>query len=277
MTTTTFSTPRGPSSLTSGVSAEINKGMWTLRGEVRGIIIQMVIFPLFYLLVVLFMGRGQMRADLLVNALLGLVPVTFIYEQVNRSFWGYMGDIQSGVLEQTYLTSLPSWALVLGRQVSCIISALPQAVAVYITGLVAIAAKGGTIPFDVQVVVPLAAIVLGTCGLSLILSGLALVYKRVEIATQILVAVWFIAGGTFVPLANLPDWAAVISRLIIPVAPGIEAIREVLLKGGSLTGLHDGWGLEWLLAQPILLILAGAVLFIGLERVAKRRGTLGRY
>jgi ABC-2 type transport system permease protein len=236
-----------------------------------------VMFPVFYLIVVLFMGRGQMRTDLLVTGLLGMVPLTFIYEQVNRSFWSYLGDIQSGVLEQTYLTPLPSWALILGRQVSSVVSALPQAIAVYVAGLVTIAAYDASVPFDVQVLVPLAAIVLGTSGLALILCGLTLVYKRVEIATQISAALWFIAGGTFVPLSNMPDWAAVISRLIIPVAPGIEAMREILLKGRSLTSLQDGWGLGWLILQPVLLLLIGGVLFAALERVAKRRGTLGRY
>jgi ABC-type polysaccharide/polyol phosphate export permease len=276
MTTTTLNTRR-PVPLASGFSAEIYKGMLNLRGEWRSIIVQMLMFPVFYLLVVLFMGRGQMRTDLLITGVLGMVPLTFIYEQVNRSFWSYLGDIQSGVLEQTYLTSLPSWALILGRQVSSAISALPQAVAVYVAGLIAIAAEGGSLPFNVQILVPLAAIVLGTSGLALILSGLTLVYKRVEIATQISTALWFIAGGTFVPLTNMPDWAAYISRAIIPIAPGIEAMREILFKGRSLAGLHDGWGLGWLLLQPILLILVGGVLFAALERVAKRRGTLGRY
>lgn len=276
MTTTTVNARRLPS-LVGGFCAELGKAMWILRGEWRGIAVQMAMFPLFYLLVVLFMGRGHMRTDLLITGLLGLVPVTFIYEQVNRSFWSYLGDIQSGVLEQTYLTALPSWVLVLGRQVSCIISALPQAVAVYVAGLAAIAARDASMPFDVQILVPVAAIALGTSGLALILSGLALVYKRVEIATQISVALWFIAGGTFVPLAGLPDWAAVISRLIIPVAPGIEAMREILLKGGSLADLRDGWGLGWLLVQPLVLLLVGGVLFTCLERLAKRRGTLGRY
>jgi ABC-2 type transport system permease protein len=276
MTTTTLNAHRaGP--LASGFSAEINKGMLGLRGEWRSIIVQVVMFPVFYLMVVLFMGRGHLRTDLLITGLLGMVPLTFIYEQVNRSFWSYLGDIQSGVLEQTYLTSLPSWAIILGRQVSSILSALPQALAVYVAGLVAIAIRGGTVPFDPQVVVPLAAIVLGTCGLALILSGLTLVYKRVEIATQISGALWFIASGTFVPLEKMPDWAATIARLIIPVAPGIEAMREILLKGGSLTDLHDGWGLGWLIAQPVILVGVGGVLFALLERLAKRRGTLGRY
>jgi ABC-type polysaccharide/polyol phosphate export permease len=261
----------------NGFGNEVHKGLLGLRAEWRGTAVQMVMFGLFYLLVVMFMGRGQMRADLLVTGLLGMVPLTFIHEQVNRSFWSYLGDIQSGTLEQTYLTALPSWVVLLGRQAASIIGALPYALAVFVTGLIAVEANGADLPFDAQALVPMAAIVVGTCGLALILSGLTLVYKRVEVATQISIALWFVAGGTFVPLVNMPDWAATLSRTFIPIAPGIEAMREILLKGRSLTTLQDGWGLAWLLIQPVLLLLTGIVLFVALERLAKRRGTLGRY
>ncbi|MCW2886640.1 MAG: transporter [Streptosporangiaceae bacterium] len=274
---TTTLTARRLAPLAGGFGAEVHKGMVNFLVQWRSILVQVAIYPVFYLLVVLFMGRGQLRTDLLVAGVLGMVPFTFIYEQVNRSFWSYLGDIQSGVLEQTYLTPLPSWALILGRQVASFFSALPQAASVYIVGMAVIAAHDASMPFDVQVLVPLAAIVLGTSGLALILSGLTLLYKRVEIATQISVALWFIAGGTFVPLINMPDWSAFLSRLLIPIAPGIEAMREILLKGRSLTSLQDGWGLGWLLLQPVLLLLVGGLLFVWLERVAKRRGTLGRY
>jgi ABC-type polysaccharide/polyol phosphate export permease len=167
--------------------------------------------------------------------------------------------------------------LLLGRQVAAVIGALPYAAAVYVTGIVAISAHHATMPGDVRVLVPIATILVGTTGLALILCGLTLVYRRVEIATQISIAVWFVAGGTFVPLGNMPTWAASLSRAVIPIAPGIEAMREILLEGRSLTGLQDGWGLGWLLLQPVLLLVAGVLVFTRLERLAKRRGTLGRY
>jgi ABC-type polysaccharide/polyol phosphate export permease len=206
-----------------------------------------------------------------------MVPLTFIHEHVNRAFWSYLGDIQSGTLEQTYLTPLPSWVLLLGRQAAAVIGALPYAAAVYVTGIVTIAAHHAGMPGDVQVLLPIATILVGTTGLALILCGLTLVYKRVEVATQISIALWFVAGGTFVPLVNMPTWAASLSRAVIPIAPGIEAMREILLEGRSLTGLQDGWGLGWLLVQPLLLLVAGVVLFTRFERLAMRRGTLGRY
>ncbi|MEV1177122.1 ABC transporter permease [Nonomuraea sp. NPDC049784] len=260
-----------------GFAAEVRKGLLNLAAGWRQVLIQMITFPLFYLLIVLFMGRGQLRADLLLPVLLGMVALTFIHEQVNRVFWSYLGDIQSGVLEQTYLTPLPSAALILGRQVAAVISALPTALAVLTTGAVTITIQGGQLPFDAQVIVPLAAIALGTCGLALILCGLTLVFKRIEIITQLSVAVYAIAGGTLVPLAAMPDPIAFLSRLLVPIAPGIEAMRDILLGGHSLAALPTGWGLAWLLAQPLLITTAGVVLFNRLEHLARRRGTLGRY
>ncbi|MEU8251016.1 ABC transporter permease [Nonomuraea sp. NPDC048916] len=260
-----------------GFAAEVRKGLLNLAAGWREGLIQMITFPLFYLLIVLFMGRGQLRADLLLPVLLGMVALTFIHEQVNRMFWSYLGDIQSGVLEQTYLTPLPSATSILGRQVAAVISALPTALAVLATGAVAITVQGGHLPFDAQVIVPLAAIALGTCGLALILCGLTLVFKRIEIITQLSVAVYAIAGGTLVPLAAMPDLIAFLSRLLVPIAPGIEAMRDILLGGHSLATLPTGWGLGWLLAQPLLIVAAGVILFNRLEHLAKRRGTLGRY
>ncbi|MGW6599900.1 ABC transporter permease [Streptomyces sp. NPDC055036] len=267
----------GAATYVNAFSNEVRKGLLNLAAGWREVLVQMITFPVFFLLLVLFMGRGQLRDELLLPGLLGMVSLVFIHEQVNRAFWSYLGDMQSGVLEQTYLTPLPSWTLILGRQVAAVVSALPSALSVLLVGVITIEARGGDTPFDVQILVPAASIVLGTCGLALILCGLTLVYKRIEIITQFSMAVWFIAGGTFVPLDNMPDATAFLSRLLVPIAPGIEAIRDILVGGHALTGLVTGWGLWWVILQPLVLIAIGVVLFGRLENVARRRGTLGRY
>ncbi|MFE7245379.1 hypothetical protein [Streptomyces sp. NPDC057580] len=268
--------PGRTAAFAGGVAAEFDKAMLSLVAGWRELIIQMITFPVFYLLIVLFMGRGELLPALLVPTLFGMMALTFIHEQINRSFWGYLGDIQSGVLEQTYLTRLPSAALVLGRQLGAAVVALPTALAVLATGVVTVAVQGGTVPFDVQMLVPLIAMVAGTCGLALVLCGLTLVFKRIEVITQMSVAVYAIGGGTLVPLTAMPDWAAALGRLFLPIAPAIEGVRD-LVAGHGLTDLPSGWGLGWLLLQPLLILGAGVVLFARLERLAKRRGTLGRY
>lgn len=262
---------------TNAFGNEVGKGLRELVDGWRAVVIEMITFPVFYLLIVMFMGRGQLLEDLLVPVLIGIVGLAFIHEQINRVFWSYLGDLQSGVLEQTYLTPLPSAAIVLGRQVAAVIGALPVVVTLIATGFIAVTAQGGTFPFEPGVLVPAASIVVGTCGLALVLCGLTLVFKRIESITQASVAVYAIIGGTLVPLSALPDWIAAASRALIPVAPGIEAAQAMLLDGATLTGLDVGWGLGWILLQPILLTAVGVLLFNRLERVAKTRGTLGRY
>lgn len=262
---------------TNAVANEVGKGLRELAGSWRTIAIEMITFPLFYLLIVMFMGRGRLLEELLVPVLIGLVGLAFIHEQVNRMFWSYLGDLQSGVLEQTYLTPFPSAALILGRQITAVIGALPVVAALLATGFIAVTAQGGTFPFEPRVLVPAAAIVVGTCGLALVLCGLTLVFKRIESITQASIAVYAIIGGTLVPLSALPDWVAAASRALIPIAPGIEAARAILLDGSTLTGLGAGWGIGWVLLQPILLTGLSIILFAQLERIAKTRGTLGRY
>ncbi|MDN3243140.1 ABC transporter permease [Glycomyces tritici] len=256
---------------------EVGKGLRELAGGWRAVVIEMITFPLFYLLIVMFMGRGHLLEELLVPVLIGLVGLAFIHEQINRMFWSYLGDLQSGVLEQTYLTPLPSAALILGRQAAAVIGALPVVATLLVTGFIAVTAKGGTFPFELGALIPAAAIVVGTCALALVLCGLTLVFKRIESITQASIAVYAIIGGTLVPLSALPDWIASASRALIPVAPGVEAVRAMLLDGAPLTELDAGWGLGWILLQPVLLTGLGIFLFTRLERVAKSRGTLGRY
>lgn len=252
---------------------EVHKGLIQLAAGWRELAVQAVTFPAFYLLVVLFMGRGRLLPELLPPTLIGMVALTFIHEQVNRVFFGYQGDIQSGVLEQTYLTPLPSAVPILGRQVVAAIAALPTAAAVLAAGYLAIALNGEAPPVDIAVLVPLAAIAVGTAGLSLILCGLTLVHKRIEIIPQVSVALYAIAGGTLVPLTAMPDWAATAARILVPIAPGIEAMRGILLHGAAPAAS----ALTWLLLQPLLILAVGIALFARLEATAKKRGTLGRY
>jgi ABC-2 type transport system permease protein len=272
-----MATIAAPRAFAGGCANEVRKGLLGLAAGWRPTLIQMVTFPVFYLLIVFFMGDGRLRADLLLATLPGMVALTFVHEQVNRVFWSYLGDIQSGVLEQAYLTPLPSAALILGRQTAAVLSALPTALAVLVTGVVATVAEGGDVPADPRILVPLAAIVVGTCGVALVLCGLTLAFRRIEILTQLLVAVCAIGGGTLVPLTALPGWAAVLGRLFVPLAPGVEAMRGILVSGRSLTAPGEGWGLGWLLVQPLLITAAGVVVFTRFERLARRRGTLGRY
>ncbi|MGH2409232.1 MAG: ABC transporter permease, partial [Chloroflexota bacterium] len=47
-------------------------------------------------------------------------------------FWGLLGEIQSGTLEQRYLSPLPSWLLTIGLVVASLVEAALVAVLLYL-------------------------------------------------------------------------------------------------------------------------------------------------
>lgn len=244
---------------------------WTARKSMAA---EMPLFVLFYFAMNMYMGRGEIRQELLAPTLIGLTAIMCFHQQLNRVFWGMLGEIQTGTLEQLYLSPLPAWVLVLGRQVATILESIVIALLLYLTAALI---GGVALPFDAEALVPFAAIIVGSAGFSLIVAGLTLLFKRIELLVELFFGIAFIVGGVFLPLDQLPEWMAVSGRLLFPTTQGIEVLREILLEGHSLSALQVEWGLGWLIAQPIALLILGAVFFKFSERIAKRRGTLGRY
>ncbi|MBI2942031.1 MAG: ABC transporter permease [Chloroflexi bacterium] len=253
---------------------EVHKSLvhaWAAR---KGMALEMVLFVIFYFVMNMYMGRGEVREELLAPTLIGLTVIMFFHQQVNRVFWGVLGEIQTGTLEQLYLSPLPAAVLLLGRQVATILESMVIAVALY---LVPAALAGVRIALDFQALVPMAVVIAGSAGFSLVVAGLTLLFKRIELLVELIFGGAFIVGGVFLPLDQLPDWVAVAGRLLFPTTQGIEVMREILLEDHSLGALQVDWGIGWLLLQPIALLAAGALFYGVSERVAKRQGTLARY
>ena len=265
----------------SGVAAsltvfcnEVYKSLLHAWAARKGMAAEMPLFIFFYFIMNMYMGRGEIRQELLAPTLIGLTAIMFFHQQVNRVFWGVLGEIQTGTLEQLYLSPLPASVLVLGRQVATTLESIVIALLLYLAAAVI---AGVTFPFAPEALVPLAAIIVGSAGFSLIVAGLTLLFKRIEMLVELLFGMAFIVGGVFLPLDQLPDWMAVIGRLLFPITQGIEVMREILLEGHSLGTLQVNWGLGWLLIQPIAFLVAGTLFFRASERIAKRKGTLARY
>jgi ABC-2 type transport system permease protein len=74
----------------------------------------------------------------------------------------------------------------------------------------------------------------------------------------------------------MPGWMATIARFL-PLTPGIEALRKILLGGISLGTLAGDGTLLWLVGSAAAYLALGIAIFRWCERIAKRRGTLGQY
>jgi ABC-type polysaccharide/polyol phosphate export permease len=258
---------------TTSISNEVAKGLIDLWRGKTAALLELVLFGIMFLVLTYAIGHGTLRPSLVAPLTVGFVAYLFFHMQTNRLFWGLLGEIQSGTLEQLYLSPLPPWMLTAGLTAASILEAAITAL-LLLLGVRLVTPV--TIPLRWAAVLPLVLLVLASVGYSLILGGLTLRFKRIEILKELFQLVVLIFGGVFISLDRLPGWMAAIARLL-PLTPGVEALRKTLLDGASLSTLATDGTLLWLVGNTAAYVALGIVIFRWCERIAKRRGTLGRY
>lgn len=263
----------GLRALAVAIGNEITKGLIDLwRGKVASFL-ELVLFALMFLVINFAQGRGAFHGVQEAPLLLGFVGYMFFHMQTNRLFWGLLGEMQSGTLEQRYLSPMPSWVLTVGFAVASVVEAALTALLLYL--LIELAAPV-TIPLYWTGLLPLLLLVVGSVGYSLMLGGLTLRFKRLEMLKEMFQIGVLIFGGVLVPLDHMPGWMAGIARLL-PLTPGLEALRQTLLDGVSLLALATEGTLLWLVGSAVAYLLLGIVIFRWFERLTKRDGALGQY
>ncbi len=263
----------GIRAIATALGNEIAKGLIDLwRGKIASLL-ELILFGLFFLAITFALGRGAFHREQVAPLLLGFVGYIFFHMQTNRLFWGLLGEMQSGTLEQMYLSPLPSWLLTIGLQVASVVEATLSALllSLFIDLVVLVA-----IPLRWTALLPLVLLVLGSVGYSLILGGLTLLFKRLEILKEVFQVVVLIFGGVLITLERMPGWMATIARFL-PLTPGVDVLRKTLLDQVSLGTLAGDGTLLWLVGNAVAYLLLGIVVFRWCERIAKRRGTLGQY
>lgn len=264
---------RGMRAFATAIGNEIEKGLIDLwRGKVASLL-ELILFALFFLAIMFAVGRGTFHREQVAPLLIGFVGYIFFRMQTNRLFWGLLGEMQSGTLEQMYLSPLPSWLLTIGLQVASIVEAVISALllSLFIELVVQV-----PLPLHWAALIPLVLLVLGSVGYSLILGGLTLLFKRLEILKELFQIVVLIFGGVLVSLDRMPGWMATMARFL-PLTPGVEVLRKILLDGVSLGQLSGDGTLWWGLCSAAAYLALGIGIFRWCERIAKRRGTLGQY
>lgn len=102
-------------------------------------------------------------------------------------------------------------------------------------------------------------------------ASFAMVWKRGDPFGPLISATFFLLGGIIYPPKILPAWLAAISN-VLPVTHGVEALRDVLLKGQGFT---DVAGHIWVLVGYACLFVPLSLLaFSAAVRRATRDGTL---
>jgi ABC-2 type transport system permease protein len=263
----------GMRAFATAIGNEVTKGLIDLwRGKIASLL-ELILFGLFFAGITFAVGRGTFHREQVAPLLVGFVGYIFFHMQTNRLFWGLLGEMQSGTLEQMYLSPLPSWLLTIGLQVASIVEAAISALLLYVFIDLVVQV---TVPLRWAAVLPLVLLVLSSVGYSLILGGLTLLFKRLEVLKELFQIVVLIFGGVLVPLERMPGWMATIARFL-PLTPGVEVLRKTLLDQVSLGTLADDGTLLWLVGSAAAYLALGIVIFRWCERIARRRGTLGQY
>lgn len=265
------------------IGNEVDKGLRFGWAERKQIVLELTMFvPLFMLFAAL---AGQADAIVAGNfewtfddrrtawLLVGWVLGMFFYLQAQKFFWRQLGEVQAGTLEQVYLSPLPWWLLAaVGRVLASVLETIFVVGTLY---LVVALTVGVDLDWHPAVVVPIGFLVVGSVGYSMMIGGLTLLWKRIEVLNDMLLIIVFFASGMMVALDDMPGWMAAVGRFL-PVTHPIEATRSVLLDGDGLSLTGDG-GLAWMAVLAAGWFATGAYAFHRAAQVVRRDGTLTRY
>ncbi len=264
----------------TAICNETVKGLRQGWSERLQILIEMPLFITFMLLLAFTIGEGEaIVTDRLEWSLdtagaswliIGLSAFTYTYLHVQKMFWRLLAEIQTGTLEQAYLSPLPSWVhVVIGRVASAIAETVIVVAIVYgVTNLfVSI-----DLHLRVEALLPLLLLFTGAAGLAMIIAGAALVWKRTMLLNDMVLMFLMFFSGALMPLSRLPGWAEAIGQPIF-LTHSAEALRIVMFDGETVPWSGTG-GWAWTLATAFGWLATGVLAFKLSERIAKRKGSL---
>lgn len=265
------------------VGNEVFKGLRHGWAERTQILIELPLFVSFVLLISFIAGNGDDvvsgRLDWSLNPehatwlFVGLGTYIFLYLQVQKMFWRLLAEIQTGTLEQTYLSPLPSWVhVLLGRAVA---SAVETALVVaLIYGVITLTVEL-RFHWRLDALIPLAGMLVGGVGFSLVLAGLTLMWKRVEMVNDMVLLFAMFFAGAIVGLDQLPPLAGYINPFLFLTHVN-EGFRITMFEGRGLAWWGTG-GLIPLISTAAGWFVGGLLVFRACEHRARVKGTLIRY
>ena len=174
-----------------------------------------------------------------------------------------------GTIAALFLTPASRIAVLAGHGLSGLVFLLPSFVVVALIGVVV----GADLEVGSWLATLLAGVTLLVACLSLgfFLSAFFILTRRANLMANVIQHPIYLLSGTIIPRQELPGWLHPISDAI-PVAHGIDALREATLTGGSLSAI--GPALIVALVTSLVCAALGAFGIRKVEHAAKRSGQL---
>jgi hypothetical protein len=117
---------------------------------------------------------------------------------------------------------------------------------------------------------------LGAIGVSLMIAGATLVWKRIQLVNDAVMMVVMLFSASALPLIAVPSWWAEASHFL-PLTDVIGSLYRALFTHQPILVAWGIGGLVPMLAASLGYLAAGILAFTLGARTAQRRGTLGRY
>lgn len=231
-----------------------------------GIVVLYLVFVLLFFGARGLIGDGAVAGDTLSAFVVGYVVWVLAILAYSETANVVTQEATQGTLEQLAMTP---FGLPLVLIVRFVAGLLVQSVLLVVMLVLAMATSGRWLHLDVVSLLPLFLLTLaGVFGVGIAVSGLAVVFKRVQSFVQILqfVFVALIAA----PIDRFP------AVKYLPLAWGNELIGRVMIHGTPLWGMPAGDLLFGVLHAGAW-IAGGVLVFQLLERVARDRALLGQY
>jgi ABC-2 type transport system permease protein len=263
---------------------EARKGLLFAWSERLQIIMELPFFTIMILLLGPMLGAGRqvaaghlswtLNSQRISMLVIAFIPFMFFYMQSVKLFWRLLAEIQTGTIEQVYLSPLPSWLVAAaGRLVAALIETL------LLTGMVyGLVSAFVTLHFHwtLAALLPAAFLVITGSGYSLMIGGMTLLWKRIQLLQEGLLMLVMIFAFAALPVFTVPGWFAGLGR-VFPLTGPVTSLYGVMLGHRDVVGLWGTGGLAWLAVTACAYLAAGITVFRVLERITKVRGALGAY
>ncbi|MDI3318023.1 MAG: ABC transporter permease [Bacillota bacterium] len=157
-------------------------------------------------------------------------------------------DRDAGILQKFLVLPIPRGSFVTGRGLGAAVRSLSQAVVILILALLLRVQLHWSL---VGILASLATVVLGAAffsTLSMLIAILVKTRERFMGIGQVITMPLFFASNAIYPLAIMPAWLQVVSR-VNPLSAVVDLLRGYLVYGGTPNALAD-WG--WLLAAVVI-------------------------
>lgn len=262
--------------MTAGVLTMLNdtyKSLLLSWNHKFNLLIELVNIGVAFIGLSFLVGGGQLQQDQLASTLLGYLMWFYTMKIIAGMSWNLRDEMQTGTLEQMYMSPAPVGVLLLGqslaRLISTTVTTIPLAGALVLLLDIQIPLRPAGLPvFGLTVI--------GLFGFGFLIGGLALVFKHVQAFADLVQYMLVFLNGALIPVERFPTWLEAVARAL-PATQGIVVLRQVILDGTSLAESWAEGSLAWLTLHSLVLFVGGWLVFRWCEQIARRQGSLGQY